>query len=324
MNPLRYVHSWPAVVAACFGIAALVGIFALAGPDERITFLGILSMVCTAGVAFARQAFAVPKEAPKRIQVGCPVGYLGADGRSYRCAALHAAGSRACCSPNPETKAQALRERAASPPVPDRDDDDGDAGSEVLVDDDGPPTTPRPRVPARVTHPPRAAVKDSLTAHLGHPRSLVRSIQRHGIALACLVLSACSPSALQTHATIASVTGHVFDTACAEVETARSREQHAIADGPLDRDESRVAVDAVRARWAPALASCELAADTHDAWVTTLALAAAGAPFTLADGLALAQQALSVWQSLSATLMIAGVEMPAVPAELVALVGGGL
>ena len=44
----------------------------------------------------------------------------------------------------------------------------------------------------------------------------------------------------------------------------------------------------------------------------------------LADGLALAQQALSVWQSLSATLMIAGVRMPAVPAELVALVGGGL
>lgn len=212
----------------------------------------------------------------------------------------------------------------ATPKRLDDDDDDSGEGGEVLADDDGPPTTPRPRAPVRMTHHPRAAVKESLTAHLGHPRSLVRSIQRHAIALACLVLSACSPSTLQTHATIASVTGHVFDTACAEVETARSREQHAIADGPLDRDESRVAVDAVRARWAPALASCELAADTHDAWVTTLALAAAGAPFTLADGLALAQQALSVWQSLSATLMIAGVRMPAVPAELVALVGGGL
>lgn len=203
------------------------------------------------------------------------------------------------------------------------DDDDDDTGEGGGVPAEEPPTKPLPRAPRRVTLSPRAAVKESLTAH-GHPRSLVRSIQRHAIALACLVLSACSPSVLQTHATIASVTGHVFDTACGEVETARSREQHAIADGPLDRDESRVAVDAVRVRWAPALASCELAADTHDAWVTTLALAAAGAPFTLADGLALAQQALSVWQSLSATLMIAGVRMPAVPADLVALVGGGL
>lgn len=210
----------------------------------------------------------------------------------------------------------------ATPKRLDDDDDDPGEGGEVLAEE--PPTKPLPRGPRRVTLSPRANVKDSLTPHLGHPRSLVRSIQRHGIALACLVLSACSPSALQTHATVASVTGHVFDTACGEVETARSREQHAIADGPLDREESRDAVDAVRARWAPALASCELAAGTHDAWVTTLALAAAGAPFTLADGIDLAQRALSVWQSLSATLMIAGVRMPAVPAELVALVGGGL
>lgn len=196
------------------------------------------------------------------------------------------------------------------------DDDDTGEGGEVLTEE--PPTKPLPRVPQRIT---------------GHPRSLVRSILRNGlvmllalfvVALSVPLFVGCSPSALQTHATIASVTGHAFDAACAEVETARSREQHAIADGPLDRDESRVAVDVVRAHWAPALASCELAADTHDAWVTTLALAAAGAPFTLADGLALAQQALSVWQSLSATLMIAGVRMPAVPAELVALVGGGL
>ena len=172
-------------------------------------------------------------------------------------------------------------------------------------DDDGPPTTPLPRlprVPVRVSLSPRLALA----------------------LLPLLALPACSPSALQAHATIASVTGHVFDTACGEVEHARSVEQHAIADGPLPRDESRAAVDAVRAHWAPAVVSCELAADTHDAWVTTLALAAAGAPFTLADGLALAQHALSMWQSLAATLMIAGVRMPAVPPELVALVGGGL
>lgn len=203
----------------------------------------------------------------------------------------------------------------------DDDNDDPGEGGEVLAEE--PPTKPLPRTPRRVTLSPRAAVKDSLTARFRRPFVLLTAAFVLALSVPFFV-TGCSPSALQTHATIASVTGHVFDTACAEVEAARSREQHAIADGPLDRDESRVAVDAVRARWAPALASCELAADTHDAWVTTLALAAAGAPFTLADGLALAQQALSVWQSLSATLMIAGVEMPAVPPELVALVGGGL
>jgi hypothetical protein len=205
---------------------------------------------------------------------------------------------------------------AVPPPAPPKrievprksdDDDDGDAGNEVLVEE--PPTKPLPRTPVRIT---------------GHPRSLVRSVMRHGFAFAMLLLSACSPSALQTHATIASVTGHVFDAACTEVEVARSREQHAIADGPLDREASTAAVEVVRAHWAPALASCELAADTHDAWVTALALAAAGAPFTLADGIALAQSALGVWQSLTATLAAAGVEMPPLPAELVALTGGAL
>ena len=262
MNPFRYVHSWPSVVFACVAIAGVVGIFALAGPDERITILAIFSTCATVGAAVARQAFAVPPPAPpKRIEV----------------------------------------------PRKSDDGDDGDAGGEVLAD--GAPTKPQPRVPVRIT---------------GHPRSLVRSIMRHGFAFAMLLLSACSPSALQTHATIASVTGHVFDAACTEVEVARSREQHAIADGPLDREASVAAVDAVRAHWAPALASCELAADTHDAWVTTLALAAAGAPFTLADGIALATSALDVWRSLTATLATAGVEMPPLPAELVALTGGAL
>ena len=180
----------------------------------------------------------------------------------------------------------------------DDDDDDMGEGGEVLVEE--PPTKPTPR-PRRVTLSPRAM-----------------------LAMLPMLALGCSPSALQTHATIASVTGHVFDAACAEVETARSAEQHAIADGPLDRDESRAAVDAARARWAPALASCELAADTHDAWVTTLALAAAGAPFTLADGIARATSALEVWRSLTATLATAGVEMPPLPAELVALTGGAL
>ena len=188
-------------------------------------------------------------------------------------------------------------------PAPKRIDDDSDANGGVVeggVLDDGPPARPA-----------RTSVR----------RNTLLAVPS-GLVLAALV--GCSPSALQTHATIASITGHVFDTACTEVEVARSREQHTIADGPLDREASTAAVETVRAHWAPALASCELAADTHDAWVTALALAAAGAPFALADGIALATSALEVWRSLMATLAVAGVEMPALPAELVALTGGAL
>ncbi len=248
---------WPTVALVAVVCAAVVAVFAFAGPDERSDLLGILAMLGTAGAAVMRAAFGAPEAAkPKRIEL-----------------------------------------------PRDEDDDDPSEGGEVLADDDdGPPTTPLPRVPQRVTLTPRLMLA----------------------MLPFLALAGCSPSALQTHATIASVTGHVFDAACAEVEHARSAEQHAIADGPLDREDATFAVVAVRARWAPALASCELAADTHDAWVTALALAAAGAPFTLSDGFALAQSALSVWQSLTATLAIAGVAMPALPPELVALTGGAL
>jgi len=142
--------------------------------------------------------------------------------------------------------------------------------------------------------------------------------------LVMLGLGGCAPSTLQVHATVASVTGAAFDTACHEVEITRSREQHAVADGPLDRDASKREVDAIRARWAPALISCELAADGHDAWVDALALAAAGAPFTLLDGITLARHALELWGDLSAALAQAGIVMPAAPIELHSLVGGAL
>ena len=214
---------------------------------------------------------------------------------------------------------------AVPPPAPpkrielprDDADDDPGAGGEVLAD--GAPTVPQ-RVSVKRPERQLRKLAKLWRMGLGMPRLRVARL----CVMSMLLLVGCSPSALQTHATIASVTGHVFDTACTEVEVARSREQHAIADGPLDREASAAAVEVVRAHWAPALASCELAADTHDAWVTTLALAAAGAPFTLADGIALATSALEVWRSLTATLATAGVEMPALPPELVALTGGAL
>jgi len=285
---------WPTVALVAAVVAGIVAVFAFAGPDERSDLLGILAVLGTTAAAVMRAAFGAEAPRPKRIEAICP----------------H------CGVPHPDITVH-------QPGCPRREDDnDPGAGGEVLAD--GPPTRPT-RVPERVSakRPERQLRKLAKLWRMGLGMPAQR-VARLCMACLALTLSACSPSALQTHATIASITGHVFDEACAEVEVARSREQHAIADGPLDREASTAAVEVVRAHWVSALASCELAADTHDAWVTALALAAAGAPFTLADGIALAQSALSVWQSLAATLAVAGVEMPALPAELVALTGGAL
>jgi len=96
-RPSDYIQSWPTVAFASAVLAAIVAVFALAAPDERAVFLGILGLVGTAIAASMRAAFGAPKGTPKRLE---------------------------------------------------DDDDDGDAGGEVLVDD-GPPT--RPIRPTRVT-----------------------------------------------------------------------------------------------------------------------------------------------------------------------------
>ena len=118
--------------------------------------------------------------------------------------------------------AGALRQAFAVPPpaapkrieLPRKNDDggdgnDGDAGSEVLADD-GPPTAPRPRVPARVTHPPRAAVKDSLIARFRRPLVLLTAAFVLALSVPFFVIG-CSPSALQTHATTALVARHTLN-----------------------------------------------------------------------------------------------------------------
>ena len=60
---------WPTVALVVGVCAAVVAIFAFAGPDERGQLLGILAMLGTAGAAVMRAAFgAEPKPAPKRIE----------------------------------------------------------------------------------------------------------------------------------------------------------------------------------------------------------------------------------------------------------------
>jgi hypothetical protein len=133
----------------CVAIAGVVGIFALAGPDERITVLAIFSTLATVGAAIARQAFAVPPPAaPKRIEL----------------------------PPGPSSRRQE-----------NGDDDDPGEGGEVLAEE--PATKPLPRAPQRVTLSPRVA-----------------------LAMLPMLLLACSPSALQSHATVAVVASVTMQT----------------------------------------------------------------------------------------------------------------
>ena len=124
-NPLDYVNSWPAVTFASIAIAGAVGIFALAGPDERITVLAIVGGLATLCAAVTRAAFAVPKDEPPTRLEECP-----------GCEALRRFGASA------KGVIHSPRCRSGG----------DDSGAAVTVDDE-PPT--RPFRPHRVTLSPR-------------------------------------------------------------------------------------------------------------------------------------------------------------------------
>lgn len=130
-----------------------------------------------------------------------------------------------------------------------------------------------------------------------------------------LLLAGCA-NTLQHQATALQVTGAIADTACEEVRVAREIAQDEAVENAPTRDTAQAAVDMVRGRFAPALASCELIASAHDVWFEAVSLAALGAPFTLADGLRLAAGVLSLWPSLTTILESVGVHVPALPSEL--------
>jgi hypothetical protein len=113
---------WPTVALVAAVCAAVVAIFAFAGPDERVTLLGILAMLGTAGAAVMRAAFGAPEAAkPKRV-------------------GSHSYDFRRCSECGREVAVDGHAEGCSK-----RDDDPG-AGGEALAD--GPPTVPQ-RVSSR-------------------------------------------------------------------------------------------------------------------------------------------------------------------------------
>jgi hypothetical protein len=131
----------------------------------------------------------------------------------------------------------------------------------------------------------------------------------------------CGGNTLRAQATALQITGVLADTACEEVRLAREHEQDEAVTHSPTRDTAQAAVDAVRARYEPALLACTLTATAHDTWFEAVSLAVAGAPLTAADGFRLAGNVLALWPRLAEALRAVGVTLPALPQEL-QLVGG--
>ena len=135
------------------------------------------------------------------------------------------------------------------------------------------------------------------------------------------LLTGCGASALRVHAGVASTLGATLDVGCEQLAADRTAASDACAAEPT-ADADAACVAAVRARYAPAVRGCQLAADAHDAWCEGLVEAAAGDDFDLADGLPWVTRALALGVDVVALLAAVGIEVT-LPPELAALAGGG-
>lgn len=167
-------------------------------------------------------------------------------------------------------------------------------------DADGAPTTPRR--PLRVPHE-RRILGPALLALL----------------FACALVG-CGASALRIHALAADTSGTVLDATCQEVRATRGAEQLAVPHTTLE--ETRARVDDVRARWAPAVAACNVVAEAHGAWVDVIVHAVTVGDLDLSIALPLALRVLTSWGDLVPVANAVGLALPPPPAELVQLTGG--
>lgn len=270
---------WPTVGLVGLVVAGIVAIFAFAGPDERVLFLSILSVLGTAGAAVMRAAFGAPKATPKRV-------------------GSHSYDFRRCPECDREIAVDGHAEGCS------KGDGDPGEGGEVLAEE--PPAKPLPRTPRRVTLSPRAVVKESLTPHLGHPRSLVRSIQRHIIALACLMLSACSPSALQTHATIALIASHTLEvTRASALSTCAALRDTCAADAAC--------IESTRTNCLAVADAQDVAVAAVSSYVDAVEIAALADEGRVMEALRFAlEAAASAWAELGARLAVVGIALPSI------------
>jgi len=210
--------------------------------------------------------------------------------------------------------------RGATPPPP----PPPSSGAPRSSDSDGPPTRPR-----RVTMQPPAArswidlgadVLRAFPLRIPAIGGSFRLISGPVLFVAVLVLSGCGASALRVHAIAADTSGALLDATCQEVRTTRGAEQLAVPHTTLE--ETQALVDNVRARWAPAVAACNVVAEAHGAWVDAIVHAVTVGELDLTIALPLALRVVTAWADLVPLASAVGLALPPPPAELVRLTGG--
>ena len=131
-----------------------------------------------------------------------------------------------------------------------------------------------------------------------------------------LLFSGCG-YALTAQARAAVVVGVGLGSAGAEIHDARAASLDACEDEPC--------LDAGEARWAPALAAYESARAALTVWVESLDVARqVGEDDSVLAALLVAVARIArEWADLAAALLPLGVELPALPSPVAALLGGG-
>lgn len=166
---------WPTVALVVGVCAAVVAIFAFAGPDERVQLLGILAMLGTAGAAVMRAAFgAEPKPAPKRIELPRDDDDDTGAGGDVLADGAPTVPQRRSSARNTMLREEMLR--AVVPMLP------SDERVDAIMDKE------------MVKRVKGTAIKRALSVPVG-----------------LVLLVGCSPSALRTHATIALVASHTLE-----------------------------------------------------------------------------------------------------------------
>lgn len=265
---------WPTVALVVAVVAGIVAVFAFAGPDERSDLLGILAVLGTAGAAVMRAAFGAQAPTSKRIN-------------------SHDYDFRRCPECGREIAVEGHAEGCSK-----QDDDDPGAGGEALAD--GPPTVPQ-RV--SVKRPERQLRKLAKLWRMGLGMPRLRVARLCAMSLALLV--GCSPSALQTHATIALVASHTLEvTRASALATCTTLRDACAADAAC--------IEHTRA-------DCLAVADAQDAAVAAVAvyvdaveLAALADEGRVMEALRFALEAASrAWVSLGERLAVVGISLPA-------------
>lgn len=135
-------------------------------------------------------------------------------------------------------------------------------------------------------------------------------------ALVVAMASGCSPSALQVHATVADVVGQAITASGDELLDARRRDLDAAHQGVAYREDAQAAVAAVRLRYEVPTAAYDALRLTHDAWVETLLLAAAGDLDDVPRWAALAARCLRAYDGWALAARSLGLDVPRVPPML--------